>query len=119
MERIPRLTAALLLLAVPAAPALAEQIDSRDCKPEEVAVFETRVHVKCAPIAKKAETENIRYFAIATKDKAGVLPYVVEMLVAAKAANRELKIWYDRSDYKSVPGCSGSDCRRLTAVVMY
>lgn len=110
---------ALILLAAPAGMALADKIDSRACKPVEVAVFASRLHVKCAPIAKKSETEDIVYFAMSVKDTDGIFGPTLDTLLAAKAADRDLKIWYDRSDYKSVKGCSGSDCRRLTGVVMY
>lgn len=111
--------AVIVLLLAPVAGAMADKIDSRACKPVEVAILASRLHVKCAPIPKKAETEDIMYFAMSVKDKDGIFPFTLETLLAAKAADRDLKIWYDRSDYKSVKGCNGSDCRRLTGVVMY
>jgi hypothetical protein len=44
--------------------------------------------------------------------------FTLELLLTAKAAGRNLRIWFDMSDYASVPGCRGSDCRRLHGAAM-
>lgn len=44
--------------------------------------------------------------------------FTLDLLLAAKAAGRNLRIWFDMSDYASVPGCRGSDCRRLHGAAM-
>lgn len=41
---------------------------------------------------------------------------IIQLLVSAHERGRTLRIWFDMGDYKSVPGCKGSDCRRLTGV---
>jgi|GEM_PF-2987744 len=90
----------------------------RACDPTEVAVFSNRIHVKCAPIKGKAYTKDIPYYAMNIKDNAMKVNGVLQVMTAAKANGRKLYIWTDMSDYKSVPGCKGNNCRRLKAAAI-
>ena len=90
---------------------------TRVCKPENVGVFNNRIHVKCAPISGQAYTSDIRYYAMKLTDTPQVTA-TLQLLLFAKAHNRQLSISFDESDYQSVPGCQGGDCRRLRWVTM-
>lgn len=118
MKRVAITTALLALAAMPMTAALAEKVQSRSCKPVEVAVFANRIHVKCAPQADKAYTGDITYYAMATNDRSAIDSLTLQVLTAAQASDRNLRVWFDLDDYKSVPGCQGNDCRRLVAVAM-
>ncbi|MEH6605379.1 MAG: hypothetical protein V7711_07350 [Pseudomonadales bacterium] len=96
----------------------AQAAQSRSCTPIEVGVFSNRIHVKCAAIKGKAYTKDIPYYAMALKNGSLQVQLTLELLVTAKAHKRNLTIWVDMADYKSVPGCLGSDCRRLIAVAI-
>ncbi len=122
MKRLSLTAAALAALGVGviAAPSpAAAQVQSRDCNPTEVAVFSNRIHVRCAPIPSKAYTSDIPYYAMKLAGGDGrQVRMTLELMSEAKANGRKLRIWADMSDYKSVPGCQGSNCRRLTGVAM-
>ncbi|NOZ06227.1 MAG: hypothetical protein GXP41_07745 [Chloroflexi bacterium] len=83
-----------------------------DCTPARVAVFATRIHVKCA-----AGISGIWYFAYPTSDAAGAAR-VLSVLNSALVTGRTLVILYDPSDTTSGPpiGCAASDCRLLQAL---
>lgn len=85
---------------------------TRVCKPATVGVFSNRIHVRCEAIGGQAYTEDIRYYAMKLDDSPQVQA-TLQLLLMAKAHNRQLSISFDESDYKSVPGCQGSNCRRL------
>ena len=112
------LAALALLLAPPAGLAQSSSAQSRDCKPVEVAVMQNRLHVRCAPISGRAYTLDILYYAMAFGGESTQSALTLDLLLAAKAAGRDLRVWFDMSDYASVPGCQGSNCRRLHAVAM-
>ena len=94
----------------------AEAATSRNCKPTAIAIFSNRIHLKCAVIKSKAYTEDIPYYAMSIKQAGTRLTAIIQLLVSAQERGRTLRIWFDMGDYKSVPGCKGNDCRRLTGV---
>ncbi|MCH8203174.1 MAG: hypothetical protein IH996_08720 [Proteobacteria bacterium] len=94
----------------------AAQLKSRACKPTRIAVFRNRIVVKCAVIKSQAYTEDIPYYAMSVEAAGPVLDAIIQLLVSAHERGRTLRIWVDMGDYKSVPNCSGSDCRRLAGV---
>lgn len=94
----------------------AAMIKSRDCKPVAIAIFKNRIHLKCAVIKSKAYTADIPYYAMSVKEAGGRLDALIQLMVSAQERGRTLRIWADMADYKSVPGCNGSNCRRLTGV---
>ena len=98
--------------------AAAEDIVSRACSPTEVAVFSNRIHVRCAPIEGQGWTKDIPFYAMPLSPNSKQLEYTLHLLAAAKAADKSLRVWVDRDDYQSVPGCRGGDCRRLVAAAM-
>lgn len=91
---------------------------SRMCSVDQVGVFGNRVHVKCAPENDKAYTRDIRYYAMAISQDAKVVDNIVRVAIGAKQTNKPLVIWFDMDDYRSVPGCQGSDCRKLIAAAL-
>ncbi len=96
------------------------RINSRVCVPDSVAVFSNRIHVKCKPDPKKAFTKDIRYYAMAIASRnSKQVDYTLQVLLGAQTSNKKLRIWFDTHDYKSVPGCQGSDCRKLTGAAIY
>ena len=103
---------------VTTAAADAAQIKSRNCKVTEVAVFSNRIHVKCAKIDSQPWTGDIPYYAMKMKEGSTRQLMVMDLLVAARTSGRSLRVWVDMADYQSVPGCKGSDCRRLHAVAL-
>lgn len=100
--------------------ATAAEAKARNCTPTEVAVLGNRFHVKCAVIKDQAYTGDIPYYAmnLPGRGNAAKARAMLDLLIAAKANNRKLRIWFDQADYKSVPGCLGSDCRVLTGAAM-
>lgn len=96
----------------------AAQIKVRNCKPVEVAVFSNRIHVKCAVIQGQAYTGDIPYYAMKNSTTDLRVLQTLQLLISAKERGKTLRIWADMADYKSVPGCKGSDCRRLSAVAL-
>ena len=103
-------------LSAMAGSAEAAQIKSRDCKPTRIAIFKNRIHVKCAVIKSQAYTADIPYYAMSIEAAGPRLTAIIQLLVSAQERGRTLRIWPDMADYKSVPGCNGSNCRRLTGV---
>ncbi|MEL7108246.1 MAG: hypothetical protein AAGJ68_00745 [Pseudomonadota bacterium] len=85
---------------------------TRVCKPATVGVFSNRIHVRCESINGQGYTEDIKYYAMKLDDSPQVQA-TLQLLLMAKANNRELSINFDESDYNSIPGCQGSNCRRL------
>jgi len=82
------------------------------CVPANVAVFETRVHVKCTASA----PGGIQYFAKSTAD-ADEAARVLSLLSIAKVTGRTLDIRYDPADTSGATiGCQTNDCRLIVAV---
>ncbi|MBL1431189.1 MAG: hypothetical protein COA60_006755 [Robiginitomaculum sp.] len=93
------------------------KIMKRVCIPLSVAVFLNRIQVKCKKIPSKAYTEEITYYAMAIASRnSKQVDYTLQVLLTAKASNRNLQIWFGYDDYSSVPGCKEVNCRRLTGV---
>ena len=85
------------------------------CTPANVAVYETRVHVKCT----SAAPGGILYFAYPTDDIAKS-SQVLSVLSTALAAGRQLSILYNASDTSgSAFGCQTNDCRTITGAVFW
>ena len=96
------------------------QILSRVCTPSSVAVFASRIRVKCKKIPGKAYTGDITFYAMAIASRnSKQVDYTLQVLLGAQANNKKLRIWFDYHDYASVPGCKGVDCRKLTGVSIY
>ena len=91
----------------------AEAATSRNCKPTAIAIFNNRIHLKCAVIKSQAYTEDIPYYAMSIKSAGARLNAIIRLLVSAQERGRTLRIWFDTGE---VPGCKGTDCRRLTGV---
>ncbi len=91
----------------------AEAATSRNCKPTAIAIFNNRIHLKCAVIKSQAYTEDIPYYAMSIKSAGARLTAIIQLLVSAQERGRTLRIWFDMGE---VRGCKGSDCRRLTGV---
>lgn len=116
----------LALLATLAAttwaiPAKAESIVSRECRVDQVAVLANRMHLKCNVDPRQTYTGEIRYYAVAiTADaRTGIMvESIIALAIAAKQANKPMVIRFDMDDYRSVPGCQGSDCRKLVSAAL-
>lgn len=96
----------------------AASVMSRLCNVDQVGVFENRIHIKCAPDPDKAYTKDIPYYAMAITGDARVIDNIIALAIGAKQVNKPLVIWFDMDDYRSVPGCQGSNCRKLTAAAL-
>lgn len=94
------------------------QSDSRQCYVDQVAVFSNRIHLKCNPDKQKAYTSDILYYAMAISEDAKLIDNVIALAIGAKQTNKPLVIWFAPNDYRSVPGCQGNNCRRLSAVAL-
>ena len=94
------------------------QSQSRLCEVDQVGVFENRIHVKCVPIADKAYTRDIPYYAMRIDKRKAVIDGIIALAVGAKQTRKPLRIWFDFGDYESVPGCRGNNCRRLVAAAL-
>ncbi len=82
------------------------------CTPARVAVFSSRVHVKCF-----VANAGILYYAFPTKDQAAAAR-VLTILNSALLTGRSLSIFNDPADTTSGPpiGCQASDCRIIIAL---
>ncbi len=82
------------------------------CTPARVAVFSSRVHVKCF-----VANAGILYYAFPTNDQAAAAR-VLAILNSALLTGRSLSIFNDPSDTTSGPpiGCQASDCRIIIAL---
>lgn len=96
----------------------AHAAQSRLCEVDQIGVFENRIHIKCVPIASKAYTKDIPYYAMAMTKPKAVIDNIIALAVGAKQTKKPLVVWFDFSDYKSVPGCQGNNCRRLVAAAL-
>lgn len=90
----------------------------RSCDVDQVGVMENRIHIKCVPIEGQANTQAIYYFAMSLSEDSRKVDNVIALAIAAKQTRKPLVIAYDTADYKSVPGCDGSNCRRLLAAAL-
>ena len=77
------------------------------CTPVNVAVFTSRIHVKCS----SAVSNGILYFATSTQDSAHA-NRMLSVFTAAINGNRRLSILYKPSDTSGTSfGCQAHDCR--------
>jgi hypothetical protein len=90
---------------------------ARLCKVDHVAVIEKRLHVKCVP-EQEAYTREITYYAMLLTEPVVKTEAVIMMAMESKKLNKPVRIWFDDADYASVPGCQGSDCRRLLGLAL-
>ena len=81
------------------------------CTPSNLAVFDNRVHVKCAE-----SVGGIQYFAISTADSAKAAR-VLSVINSAIVTGRPLFIYYDPADTSGDSiGCQSNDCRIIDAI---
>lgn len=99
------------------APASASTL-SRSCPVDSVAVIDNRMHIKCASIPGVAHTQAIYYFAMPLTEPAAKIESIVTLAIEAKRIKKAMVLWFNMDDYKSVPGCQGSDCRRLLGAAL-
>ncbi|NMO21021.1 hypothetical protein HPC49_45355 [Pyxidicoccus fallax] len=99
-------------LTLTSVPALA---DSASCTPANVAVYSSRIHVKCAA----SVAGGIWYFALPTSDTAHA-NRMLSLLSTALAGGRTLSIDYNPSSTAGTSiGCLSSDCRLINFVAMW
>jgi hypothetical protein len=118
-----RYTHAILLLAVLSAGTMIPQnsqaaAQSRSCLVDNVAIIDDRMHIKCAPNAQQAFTKDILYYAMSLREPSVKVESIVMLAIAAKNRNKAMTLTFDADDYKSVPGCQGSNCRALKGAAM-
>lgn len=108
LRRVAMVLACLGFLAPSAARAAEEAVA---CDPVAVAVFSSRIHVRCAA----SVGGGIFYFAHSTQNAADV-QRLLTVLTAAQVAGRSLLIWTDLADTSGTSiGCGAADCRLLRA----
>lgn len=91
---------------------------TRMCAVDQVGVMENRIHIKCTPIEGQAQTQAIYYFAMNLSEDARKVDNIIALAIAAKQLRKPLVLAFEHDDYKSVPGCQGSNCRKLLAVAL-
>ena len=83
------------------------------CTPQNVTVYNGRIHVKCT-----ASFSGIQYFAVSTANAASASRFL-SILATAEAAGKNLSILYDPADTSgSAFGCGSSDCRIILGASM-
>ena len=84
------------------------------CATSGVAVFENRIHVRCAsPIM------GFTFFAVSTSDPQNVQRFLT-VLNAARTFNRTINILFDPTDLSGANfGCLNADCRVARGVEMF
>lgn len=84
---------------------------STTCTPSNLAVYDTRVHVKCVE-----SVGGIQWFAISTADSAKAAR-VLSIINSAMVTGRPLFINYNPTDTSGDSfGCQASDCRIITGI---
>ena len=96
----------------------AEANSQRSCLVDNVAVVDTRMHIKCAPNPSQAYTSAIPYYALPLSEPAAKIESLIALAIAAKRERKAMVLWFDMNDYKSVPGCQGHNCRRLRGAAL-
>ena len=102
--------------AVFAGPAEAATVD-RACLVDSVAVIEGRMHIKCVP-APSGLGHDVTYYAMNLSEGAAKIEGLILLAIESKRRNKAMRLWYDQSDYQSVAGCLGHNCRRLIGAAM-
>jgi hypothetical protein len=84
-----------------------------------IAVFENRIHVKCATVNVVGGTYNVYYYAYPTDSFAG---YTASRMLAvgqiAFALDKPVWIYYEASTSYNPTGCNTGDCRLLVGLSM-
>ena len=81
------------------------------CTPSNLAVFDNRIHVKCAE-----SVGGIQFFALSTADSAKAAR-VLSVINSAIVTGRPLFIFYDPADTSGASiGCQSNDCRIIDAI---
>ncbi len=84
---------------------------STTCTPSNLAVYDTRVHVKCAE-----SVGGIQWFAASTADSAKAAR-VLSVINSAMVTGRTLFINYVPTDTSGASfGCQANDCRIITGI---
>lgn len=91
---------------------------SRSCPVDNIAVIDGRMHIKCSSVPGVGHTQAIYYFALPLSEPAAKIQSIIALAIESKRINKPLTLWFDMDDYKSVPGCLGSDCRRLQGIAL-
>jgi hypothetical protein len=91
---------------------------TRSCLVDSVAVIDDRMHIKCAPNAQQAFSKDILYYAMNLREGTAKVEAIVMLAIAAKNRNKAMTVTFDLDDYKSVPGCQGSNCRAMKGAAM-
>jgi hypothetical protein len=80
---------------------------------ENVAVYESRMHVKCSP-----GVGLIKYFAYSTDSAhSSTANRMLAVANSAYAVGDKLGIWYDSNSSNNPPGCQVNDCRLMQGLV--
>lgn len=83
------------------------------CTPANVAVFTSRIHVKCT-----VATGGIQYFAYPARDTANASRFL-SLLGTAAVGGKQVDILYDTADTSGAAyGCAASDCRPILGVAL-
>ncbi len=112
------LASAILAVGFMAVPGIANAATSRMCNVDQVGVMANRIHIKCAPNPGQAYTKDIPYYAMRLNEPEAKIDNIIALAIASKQIRKPLVVWFDQSDYKSLPGCLGSNCRRLVAAAL-
>ncbi|GAB4263152.1 MAG: hypothetical protein Kow0080_01200 [Candidatus Promineifilaceae bacterium] len=85
-----------------------------NCTPYHVAVFSSRIHVRC-----QTAVNGILYFAFPTTNDAEAAR-ILSLFTSAQVTGRLLQVLYDPADTTTGPaiGCGANDCRVITAVIL-
>ncbi len=111
--------AGLAMLTMPGLEAPAEAATKgRLCNVDHVAVISSRIHVKCTPNAKEGYTSDLRYYAMKLSEPRVKIDNIIKMAIESKRMKKPVRLWFDPNDYQSVPGCQGSNCRRLKGLAL-
>lgn len=104
---------------IPAAPADPNFSSFACTNVSNVAVFENRIHVKCATVNVVGGTYNVYYYAHPTDSFAG---YTASRMLAvgqtAFALDKPVWIYYEASTSYNPTGCNTGDCRLLVGLSM-
>ncbi len=90
------------------APAPNAPLSEWTCTPLNVAVFSTRVHIKCST----SPGSNVYYFAVSNSDS-GLASRYLSIFTSALLTGKSVNIWYNPGDNGNAWGCGYSDCRPI------
>ncbi len=121
-------------LAQPSPVPVTPRVETVTCRVGDVAVFDNRVHVRCAGgtggVPSITESLQNAQGQITGASQGGRVPYyavalqsapansVLNLASHAAAQNRQVQILYHAEAGSNPPGCHPSDCRRLIGIIM-